>query len=276
MNHKNRTFLTGKNYFCRNNFTLIELLVVIAIIAILAALLLPALKQAKEMANRIYCTNQIKQLGVVLLVYTDDNHGSFPYFYTSTMGRGTIKLLQDQNLIAYQDRVINDPTFTNGSRSYRVSSLLSCPSGLTNGDCGLNIPMQTAFRNRNGIAIANGGYDFREAAWYDTYLLLTHYIPNGYIHSAGGRVLGSSMENEEKCTLQMATKPSDSWLWGEANGYDFGLDIAIFRHQGASNFGYLDGHAESLKTSQVDASTSTWNLNANYNRLNDQRLLLKQ
>jgi prepilin-type processing-associated H-X9-DG protein len=57
---------------------LIELLVVVAIIAILAAILLPTLQNAKEAARRTQCMNNLRQLGISFLSYSDDNNGWLP------------------------------------------------------------------------------------------------------------------------------------------------------------------------------------------------------
>jgi prepilin-type N-terminal cleavage/methylation domain-containing protein/prepilin-type processing-associated H-X9-DG protein len=90
--------LSGSGRRFKQAFTLLELLCVIAVIAILAALLLPALSEARARARRIECVSQLRQLGVAFQSFAHDHNSRFPMSVPATAG-GALEFVQNASSV---------------------------------------------------------------------------------------------------------------------------------------------------------------------------------
>jgi len=236
------------------SFTLIELLVVIAIIAILAGLLLPSLKSARDRSRQAACAGNLKQLGICLMEYTDDNSDHYPYGADIDLN-SPWKITFDDLLGAYDGRNlrIDYSTVAAGNPTMALVQSMSPPNGVAKiWTCPSAVQvswlrtyhMNSAGNNTNlnatsGGIVANGTSFTRRTAEVETpadtisLLETTSDTLNPLLFPT---VLGFG-PNDRTCVRTPAEQVSP---------LGFGGIINTPLHTGLYNYLFCDGHTQAL------------------------------
>lgn len=111
----------------KKTFTLIELLVVIAIIAILAAMLLPALNQARTRAKSADCIARSKQLGYANIMYAGDNQDFIAYSTLGSDGASQLFANSKQSIPQLLEKYLGKTSWRNGGKNEEPDKLWECP-----------------------------------------------------------------------------------------------------------------------------------------------------
>ncbi len=265
-----KTLLGDRSQISSAGFTLIELLVVIAIIAILAAMLLPALAKAKERGKTISCLNNLRQVGIFLQLYTDDNRDVFP----SDWGQNG----QQAGLSTYQNY---DDWYGNYLDKYSAGNLnlFHCPvlQGVRNQ---YTPGFQWSWTSPTGSSYPGVRIGYAANCFFLFYPVLQAIIPQtigGITYTPQKNFKRTAISTPTDCMMlcdnEGTYSMSSYWTDAEMDGTSSKYEGGACRHGGSGGKGrngglgvvvFADAHSEARKDENINPNASNPLLNSRY------------